>query len=65
MNSWMFWCYNDMRILSSSFSLKFVHLQIKLINGLNILGTKFLHENVKCYELKQVMQKTDLNFINI
>jgi len=54
-----------MRILSSSFSLKFVHLQIKLINGLNILGTKILHESVKCYELKQVMQKTDLNFINI
>jgi hypothetical protein len=53
-----------MRILSSSFTLKFIHLQIKT-NGLNILGTIFLHENIKCYELKQVMQQNDLNFINI
>jgi hypothetical protein len=34
-------------------------------NRFNILGTKFLHENVKCYELKQVMQQNDFESINI
>jgi hypothetical protein len=24
-------------------------------DGFNILGTNFWHENIKCYELKQVM----------
>ncbi len=34
-------------------------------NGFDILGTKFLHENVKCYELKQVRQQNDFELINI
>ncbi len=34
-------------------------------NGFDILKTNFLHENVKCCELKQVMQQNDLEFINI
>jgi hypothetical protein len=34
-------------------------------NSLNILGTNLWHENIKCYELKQVMRQNDINFINI
>jgi hypothetical protein len=35
------------------------------INGLNVLGTHFWQENIKCYELKQVMHQNDLQFIHI
>jgi hypothetical protein len=34
-------------------------------SSLNILGTNLWHENIKCYELKQVMRQNDINFINI
>ncbi len=34
-------------------------------NGFDIFETNFGHENVKCYELKQVMWQNDLEFINI
>ncbi len=33
-------------------------------SSLNILGTNLWHENIKCYELKQVMRQNDINFIN-
>jgi hypothetical protein len=29
------------------------------------LKPKLWHENIKCYELKQVMKQNDINFINI
>jgi hypothetical protein len=35
------------------------------INGLNVLGTHLWQENIKCYELKQVMHQNDLQFIHI
>jgi hypothetical protein len=31
----------------------------------NILTTKNLHENVKCYELHKIMRQNDVHFINI
>jgi hypothetical protein len=35
------------------------------INGRNILGTHLWQENIKSYELKQVMHQNDLQFIHI
>jgi hypothetical protein len=35
------------------------------LDGLNILETFFWYEHVKCYELKQIMQQNDANFIDI
>jgi hypothetical protein len=35
------------------------------MNGSNILSTKFRHENVKYYGLKNVKTQNDLHFINI
>jgi hypothetical protein len=32
-------------------------------DGFNILGTKFWHENVKFYELQQIMQQNDMQLI--
>jgi hypothetical protein len=34
-------------------------------NGFNILGTHLWQENIKCYELKQIICQNDLHFINI
>jgi hypothetical protein len=33
--------------------------------GFNIITSKFLHENFKCYELQKIMRQNDVHFISI
>jgi hypothetical protein len=35
------------------------------LDGFNILGTNCWHQHVKCYELHQVMQQNDIDFIHV
>jgi hypothetical protein len=35
------------------------------LNEIDIFGTYFWNEHVKCFELKQIMPQTNTNFINI
>jgi hypothetical protein len=51
-------------IFISPSSLRLMDFFIKKI-GFNVLTTNFWHENLKCYELDQIMRQNDVHFINI